>query len=203
MLVPLQNPFRSYLQHENVDSWKLKDAITSFEQKPALKSPLNTTCESMCFFVLNSGLFPPSQFTPAFLLITSCLSGECNHPLQPGLCSEHDSDPYCNSCYGRKFGPKGYGFAGGAGTLLASEPQSSVKHKRSVSKKRHFTLNFFSKKKSHFLVAHKQANDGSEKSNGISWEAINNFFCLPVNTNFSKVGSTQCNASQAFVRVLY
>lgn len=46
---------------------------------------------------------------------------ECNKSLQPGMCNEHENSLYCSSCYGRKFGPKGYGFAGGAGTLLSSE----------------------------------------------------------------------------------
>lgn len=47
--------------------------------------------------------------------------GNCNKMLEPGRCSTHDNDLYCNNCYGRKFGPKGYGFAGGAGTMLAAD----------------------------------------------------------------------------------
>lgn len=31
--------------------------------------------------------------------------------------SERESKLYCKQCYGRKFGPKGYGFGGGAGAL--------------------------------------------------------------------------------------
>lgn len=30
---------------------------------------------------------------------------------------DHGGDIFCKQCYGRKFGPKGYGFGGGAGTL--------------------------------------------------------------------------------------
>lgn len=47
--------------------------------------------------------------------------GNCNKMLEPGRCSTNENDLYCNSCYGRKFGPKGYGFAGGAGTMLAPD----------------------------------------------------------------------------------
>lgn len=44
----------------------------------------------------------------------------------PGLChklldstnvTEHNGEIFCRHCYGRKFGPKGVGFGGGAGAL--------------------------------------------------------------------------------------
>jgi len=41
----------------------------------------------------------------------------CNKRLDSTLCSEHQGVLYCKTCYGRKLGPKGYGFAGGAGGL--------------------------------------------------------------------------------------
>lgn len=31
--------------------------------------------------------------------------------------AEHESKLYCKQCHGRKYGPKGYGFGGGAGAL--------------------------------------------------------------------------------------
>ena len=31
----------------------------------------------------------------------------------------HESQIYCKSCHKRKFGPKGYGYGGGAGTLAS------------------------------------------------------------------------------------
>ncbi len=33
--------------------------------------------------------------------------------------AEHESKLYCKSCHGRSFGPKGYGYGGGAGTLAS------------------------------------------------------------------------------------
>lgn len=32
-------------------------------------------------------------------------------------CTEHDKELFCKNCHGRKYGPKGYGFGGGAGAL--------------------------------------------------------------------------------------
>jgi len=31
--------------------------------------------------------------------------------------NEHESELFCRVCHARKFGPKGYGFGGGAGAL--------------------------------------------------------------------------------------
>lgn len=33
--------------------------------------------------------------------------------------ADHEGELYCKPCHGRLYGPKGYGFAGGAGTLLS------------------------------------------------------------------------------------
>lgn len=43
--------------------------------------------------------------------------GLCNKRLDSTNCSEHQAQLYCKQCYGRKFGPKGYGFGGGSGCL--------------------------------------------------------------------------------------
>ena len=37
--------------------------------------------------------------------------------LDSGSITEHDEEMFCNSCYRKFFGPKGYGFGGGAGCL--------------------------------------------------------------------------------------
>ena len=41
----------------------------------------------------------------------------CNKLLEPNILTEHQGDLFCRSCYGKKFGPKGYGYGGGAGIL--------------------------------------------------------------------------------------
>ncbi|XP_045175885.2 cysteine and glycine-rich protein 1-like isoform X1 [Mercenaria mercenaria] len=47
-----------------------------------------------------------------------CLKcAECNKLLDSYTCTNHEDDIFCKACYGKKFGPKGYGFAGGAGGL--------------------------------------------------------------------------------------
>lgn len=34
----------------------------------------------------------------------------------------HESEIYCKSCYGKKYGPKGYGYGQGAGALSSDPP---------------------------------------------------------------------------------
>lgn len=47
-----------------------------------------------------------------------CLKcGLCNKLLDSTTLRDHDGEIFCKACYGKKFGPKGYGFAGGAGGL--------------------------------------------------------------------------------------
>jgi len=41
----------------------------------------------------------------------------CHKRLDSTNNNEHAGALYCKQCYGRKFGPKGYGFGGGAGAL--------------------------------------------------------------------------------------
>uniref|UniRef100_A0A914UJR1 LIM zinc-binding domain-containing protein n=1 Tax=Plectus sambesii TaxID=2011161 RepID=A0A914UJR1_9BILA len=46
-----------------------------------------------------------------------CASPECHKRLDSRSCTDHDGEAYCQHCYKRLFGPKGYGFGVGAGTL--------------------------------------------------------------------------------------
>ncbi|XP_061593867.1 cysteine and glycine-rich protein 3 isoform X2 [Cololabis saira] len=46
---------------------------------------------------------------------------ECRKGLDSTTVAAHDSEIYCKSCYGKKYGPKGYGYGQGAGAL-SSEP---------------------------------------------------------------------------------
>lgn len=41
----------------------------------------------------------------------------CNKSLDSTNCTEHEKYLYCKNCHARKYGPKGYGFGGGAGAL--------------------------------------------------------------------------------------
>lgn len=41
----------------------------------------------------------------------------CKKNLDSTTVAVHQEEIYCKSCYGKKYGPKGYGFGGGAGTL--------------------------------------------------------------------------------------
>jgi len=43
--------------------------------------------------------------------------GLCNKLLESTNVAEHEGEVFCKNCHGRKFGPKGYGFGGGAGCL--------------------------------------------------------------------------------------
>ncbi|XP_038075339.1 cysteine and glycine-rich protein 1-like [Patiria miniata] len=45
----------------------------------------------------------------------------CNKKLDSTTMCDKEGEIYCKSCYGKKFGPKGYGFGGGAGTLVNTE----------------------------------------------------------------------------------
>ncbi|KAJ1139320.1 hypothetical protein NDU88_005695 [Pleurodeles waltl] len=41
----------------------------------------------------------------------------CKKNLDSTTVAVHGEEIYCKSCYGKKYGPKGYGYGGGAGTL--------------------------------------------------------------------------------------
>lgn len=45
-------------------------------------------------------------------------SDSCGKKLDTSAVNEHDREAYCRACYGRYFGAKGYGFAGGAAGLV-------------------------------------------------------------------------------------
>lgn len=46
-----------------------------------------------------------------------CANKSCNRRLDSGSLTEHNDEIYCKSCYGKLFGPKGYGYGSGSGTL--------------------------------------------------------------------------------------
>ncbi|XP_070568182.1 cysteine and glycine-rich protein 2-like [Ptychodera flava] len=48
-------------------------------------------------------------------LCFSC--ADCNKLLDSTTVASHENQIYCRSCYGKHYGPKGYGYGGGAGVL--------------------------------------------------------------------------------------
>ena len=42
---------------------------------------------------------------------------ECKSPLDSSRVNNHEGEIFCNGCHKRKFGPRGYGYAGGAAGL--------------------------------------------------------------------------------------
>ena len=58
--------------------------------------------------------------------------GNCRKLLDSGSITEHDGEMFCSSCYRKNFGPKGYGFGGGSGTLSMDDGKgytvSSINH---------------------------------------------------------------------------
>ncbi|XP_013864976.1 cysteine and glycine-rich protein 1b isoform X1 [Austrofundulus limnaeus] len=60
----------------------------------------------------------------------------CKKNLDSTTVAVHGNEIYCKSCYGKKYGPKGYGFGGGAGTLsmdtgegLGIKPEVQAPHR--------------------------------------------------------------------------
>lgn len=60
----------------------------------------------------------------------------CRKNLDSTTVAIHDEEIYCKSCYGKKYGPKGYGYGQGAGTLnmdrgerLGIKPESAQPHR--------------------------------------------------------------------------
>jgi len=49
------------------------------------------------------------------------LAVECNKTIEVSSARDHDQELYCKTCHSRLFGPKGYGFAGGAGSMLSMD----------------------------------------------------------------------------------
>ncbi|KAJ0056804.1 hypothetical protein NL108_017808, partial [Boleophthalmus pectinirostris] len=47
----------------------------------------------------------------------------CRKALDSHTVAAHDSEVYCKSCYGKKYGPKGYGYGQGAGALSSDPPR--------------------------------------------------------------------------------
>ncbi|XP_026558764.1 cysteine and glycine-rich protein 2 isoform X1 [Pseudonaja textilis] len=56
----------------------------------------------------------------------------CRKNLDSTTVAMHDEEIYCKSCYGKKYGPKGYGYGQGAGTLNMDRGERlGIKHDNS------------------------------------------------------------------------
>ncbi|KAF9167953.1 hypothetical protein DFQ26_002178, partial [Actinomortierella ambigua] len=56
----------------------------------------------------------------------TCL--ECNKRLDSSSLAEHHGQAYCKTCHAKKWGPTGYGYAGGAAFLQPEEPGNEFKN---------------------------------------------------------------------------
>ena len=54
---------------------------------------------------------------PKSFIFYTYFVGMCSKFLDSTSVAEHDRKLFCKTCYGRKYGPKGVGFGGGAGAL--------------------------------------------------------------------------------------
>eukprot|EP01124_Arcella_intermedia_P020598 TRINITY_DN28085_c0_g1_i1.p1 TRINITY_DN28085_c0_g1~~TRINITY_DN28085_c0_g1_i1.p1 ORF type:complete len:149 (-),score=28.33 TRINITY_DN28085_c0_g1_i1:37-483(-) len=62
---------------------------------------------------------------------TACLKcPDCNKRLDATILTERDGEVYCKACYGKKFGPKGFGF----GTSIHTEGQAPVRDESTIVK---------------------------------------------------------------------
>lgn len=53
----------------------------------------------------------------------------CKKNLDSTTVAVHGEEIYCRSCYGKKYGPKGYGYGQGAGTLSTDKGESlGIRH---------------------------------------------------------------------------
>ena len=55
----------------------------------------------------------------------------CNKLLETNILTEHQGDLYCRVCYGRNFGPKGYGYGAGSAGILSTESPNTVNNNNS------------------------------------------------------------------------
>lgn len=85
------------------------------------KSPESFSCRK---FAVSKQLTPASTHR---IRIPSTVV--CKKNLDSTTVAVHGEEIYCKSCYGKKYGPKGYGYGQGAGTLSTDKGESlGIKH---------------------------------------------------------------------------
>ncbi|XP_074601016.1 cysteine and glycine-rich protein 1-like [Brevipalpus obovatus] len=70
-------------------------------------------CSKVVYFNEEKNVLGKSYHKSCFL----CANTSCKRKLDSGNLTTHDDEIYCKVCYGRLFGPKGYGYGVGAGVL--------------------------------------------------------------------------------------
>ncbi|KAJ1521134.1 hypothetical protein ONE63_002831 [Megalurothrips usitatus] len=87
-------------------------------QKTALKMPFKPVENPKCPKCGKSVYAAEEKVAGGFKFHKMCFKcGMCNKMLDSTNCAEHEGELYCKNCHARKYGPKGYGFGGGAGCL--------------------------------------------------------------------------------------
>ena len=73
-----------------------------------------SSAETMGIIIHFWHLMEASIFQKSHLIsdVLFFLPGNCRKLLDSGNITEHGGDMFCNSCYRKNFGPKGYGFGG-------------------------------------------------------------------------------------------
>ncbi|XP_038127909.1 cysteine and glycine-rich protein 3 isoform X1 [Cyprinodon tularosa] len=64
---------------------------------------------------------PPENSNTRHLTLCA-VTVSCRKGLDSTTVAAHESEIYCKSCYGKKYGPKGYGYGQGAGALSSDPP---------------------------------------------------------------------------------
>lgn len=59
-----------------------------------------------------------------FYSLILLISVVCRKNLDSTTVAVHENEIYCKACYGKKYGPKGYGYGAGAGTLSMDKGES-------------------------------------------------------------------------------
>lgn len=97
---------------------RCKKNVYFAEEKMALGKSFHKMCFACGKNTLMSLMIKSILITDPFL---PCLvwrpTANCKKMLDSTNATEHDDELFCRSCYAKKFGPKGYGYGGGAGVL--------------------------------------------------------------------------------------
>lgn len=89
-------------------------SVYAAEERVAGGYKFHKTCfKCSKYFVYNLKI----RILRIYLLMLNICKGMCNKALDSTNCTEHEKTLFCKNCHGRKYGPKGYGFGGGAGCL--------------------------------------------------------------------------------------